>query len=427
MKTIAATFAIILVSGLADVADLKVGTTYETVVVTTFRSAFQFRSAVYAAADDALVASIEKQGGHVVLDAKGNIVEVSLARTWATDADVEKLAGIKTLKKLDLSLTYVSDIGAKTIGALTQLEELNLFTAEFITDAAVAFLRGNTNLRVLNLRGTDITDTSLEYISQLGKLRSLDISFTQIGDIGMEHLAPLSQLEELNVGGTKISGAALHVLKYLPSLKRLSFYGTQRRNAGVCWAPVMTDMELDTIALLAGLEELNIGDGVGLGAPKPAVLGPATGEAECRITGGTRITDVGVAKLANLKKLRSLNLSGSVVSVSALKTLGELPNLERLSLWNAGGITDGSPAAFGSLQSVTSLDLSNTGVGDRTLLALAKLPRLHRLYVSDTAVTAEGIAAFTQQRPSTVVSWGLRPEPREPLVGSTKPRGAYTE
>ena len=129
-----------------------------------------------------------------------------------------KLAGIKTLKKLDLSLDLCVRRGAEAIGKATQLEELNLFTAEFITDAAVAFLRGNTNLRVLNLRGTDVTDTSLEYISRLGNLRSLDISFTQIGDVGMEHLAPFSQLEELNVGGTKISRAALHVLKYLPNL-----------------------------------------------------------------------------------------------------------------------------------------------------------------------------------------------------------------
>jgi internalin A len=437
MKTIAATFAIIVVAGLAD---LKVGTTTAgttttgtttagiwSYVVPTFRSALHVGSAVYAAADDALVASIEKQGGHVIRDANGNIVEVSLARTWATDADVEKLAGIKTLKKLDLSLTYVSDVGAEAIATLTQLEELNLFTAEFITDAAVAFLRSNTNLRVLNLRGTDVTDTSLEYVSRLGNLRSLDISFTQIGDVGMEHLAPLSQLEELNVGGTKISGAALHVLKYLPSLKRLSFYGTQRRNAGMCWAPVMTDIELDTIALLTGLEELNIGDGVALGAPKPAELGAATGEADCRITGGTRITDFGVAKLANLKKLRYLNLSGSVVTAGALKTLAALPNLQRLSLWNATGINDESAAAFASLQSLTSLDVSNTGIGDRTLASLAKLPRLDRLYISDTAVTADGVATFKQQRPSTAISWGVRPEPREPLVGSTKPRGAYTE
>ena len=433
MKTIAATFAMILVAGLADLPSSPAGfggprKVGPTAMGTSPYVGPTFRSALHAAAaDDTLVASIEQQGGHVVRDAKGNIVEVSLARTWATDADVEKVAAIKTLKKLDLSLTYVSDVGAQAIGALTQLEELNLFTAEFITDAAVAFLRGNTNLRVLNLRGTDVTDTSLEYVSQLGNLRSLDISFTQIGDVGMEHLAPLSQLEELNVGGTKISGSALHVLKYLPNLKRLSFYGTQRRNAGVCWAPVLTDIELDTIALLAGIEELNLGDGVALGAPKPAALGPATGEAECRITGGTRITDFGVAKLASLKKLRYLNLSGSVVTGGALKTLAALPNLQRISLWNAAGIDDAAASGFASLQTVTSLDLSNTGIGDQTLAVLAKLPLLQRLYVSDTSVTADGVAAFRQQRPSTVVSWGVRPEPREPLVGSTKPRGAYTE
>ncbi len=377
---------------------------------------------------DASVAdSVERQGGHVVRDARGNIVEVSLARTWATDADVERVAAIKTLKKLDLSLTYVSDKGAEAIGKATQLEDLNLFTAEFITDAAIAFLRGNTNLRVLNLRGTDVTDISLEYVSQLANLRSLDISFTQIGDVGMEHLAPLSQLEELNVGGMKISGSALHVLKYLPRLKKLSFYGTQRRNAGMCWAPVMTDIELDTIALLTNLEELNIGDGVALGTPRPEALGPRTGEAECRITGGTRISDLGVAKLAALEKLRSLNLSGSVVTAGALKTLGGLPNLQHLSLWNAEGINESAASGFESLKSLTSLDLSNTGIGDRVLAALAKLPNLQRLYVSDTAVTASGLAAFQQQRPKAIVSWGIRPEPREPLVGTTKPRGAYTE
>jgi Leucine-rich repeat (LRR) protein len=406
MKKTSLMLAMILVAGLAD---------------------WSLAPAAAFAADEALAASIEEQGGHVVRDAKGNIIEVSLARTWATDADVEKLAALRTLKKLDLSLTYVSDAGAEAIGRLPQLEELNLFTAEFITDAAVAFLRGNTSLRVLNLRGTDVTDTSLEYVGQLANLRSLDISFTQIGDVGMEHLASLSQLEELNLGGMKISGAALHVLKYLPNLKRLSFYGTQRRNAGVCWAPVMTDSELETIALLAGLEELNIGDGVALGAPKPAELGPATGEAECRITGGTRITDLGIARLGKLSRLRHLNVSGSVISGASLKTLAALPNLERLSLWNVEGLNDAAAPAFESLTSVTSLDISNTRIGDRTLAALAKLPRLQRLYVSDTAVTAGGVAAFRQQRPSTLLSWGTRPEPREPLVGSTKARGAYTE
>ena len=94
----------------------------------------------------------------------------------------------------------------KRLKALDQLEELNLFAAEFITDAAMAFLRGNRQLKTLNLRGTDVTDTSLAYVAELSQLKSLDISFTQITDVGLEHLASLAQLEELNLGGNKISG-----------------------------------------------------------------------------------------------------------------------------------------------------------------------------------------------------------------------------
>ena len=373
-----------------------------------------------APADTILAAAIEAQGGRVTRDAAGQIVEVSFARTWATDADIERVAGIKSLKRLDLSLTYVSDRGAERLKALDQLEELNLFAAEFITDAAMAFLRGNQRLTRLNLRGTDVTDTSLAYIGELSRLKSLDISFTQITDVGLEHLASLAQLEELNLGGNKISGVGLHVLKLLPKLRSLSFYGIQRRNAGWCWAPVVTDLELDTIALLGGLEELNVGFGVALGAPRPKDLGPADGEAECRIAGGTRITDLGVAKLTQLKKLRRLDLSGSAITPAAVKTLATLPQLERLSLWNAHGIDDSAAAHWEALRALTSLDLSETAVGDATLARLAALPHLRRLYVSETKVTPEGLTAFRTKQPACVVSSGTRPPPRIPLSPGTQ-------
>ncbi len=374
-----------------------------------------------AVAQDATVsAAIEAQGGEVVRDKSGAIVEVSLARTWATDADVERVATLKSLKRLDLSLTYLSDRGAERLKSLEQLEELNLFAAEFITDAAMAFLRGSRQLTRLNLRGTDVTDTSLAYIAELSGLRSLDISFTQITDVGLEHLASLSQLEELNLGGNKISGVGLHVLKLLPKLKKLSFAGIQRRNAGWCWAPVITDLELDTISLLAGLEELNLGYGVALGAPRPKDLGPADGEAECRIAGGMRITDLGLAKLAQLEKLQRLDLSGSAITASGLKTLTTLPELQRLSLWNVKGIDDSAAPHLEALSHLTSLDLSDTAVGDQTLATLAKLPNLKRLYVSETHVTADGLAAFRTQHPVTAVSWGTRPTPRIPLSPENK-------
>jgi len=384
-------------------------------VVTGLLAAAALTPAQVQKDDAAVAASIEAQGGEVVRDAKGAIVEVSLARTWANDADVERIARLKTVRRLDLSLTYVSDAGADRLKALDQLEELNLNAAEFITDAAMAFLRGNRRLKVLNLRGTDVTDTSLAYIAELRNLKSLDISFTQISDVGLEHLASLAQLEELNLGGNKISGASLHVLKLLPRLRKLSFYGIQRRNAGWCWAPVMTDLELEAISLLGGLEDLNVGFGVALGTPRPTDLGPADGEAECRIAGGTRVTDLGVTKLTALKRLRALDLSGSAITASGVKTLATLPNLERLSLWNVNGIDDAAAAPLEALHTLTNLDLANTAVGDATLARLARLPNLRRLYVNETKVTPEALVAFRSQHPATVVSWGSRPAPRIPL------------
>ena len=346
--------------------------------------------------------------------------EMSLARTWATDADVERIAAIKTLKRLDLSLTYVSDRGIEKLRGLDQLEELNLSSAEFITDAAIAFLRGHRRLKSLNLRGTDVTDTSLSYVAELAQLKSLDIGFTQITDVGLEHLASLAQLEELNLGGNKISGVGLHVLKLLPNLKKLSFYGIQRRNAGWCWAPVVTDLELETISLLAGLEELNVGFGVALGAPRPDDLGPADGEAECRIAGGTRVTDLGLAKLASLKKLRSLDVSGASITAGGVKTLAGFRDLRRLSLWNVKGIDDAAAVPLEMLANLTSLDLSNTPIGNDTLRRLGRLSNLRRLYVSETNVTADAVTAFRSEHPATMVSWGTRPAPRIPLAPGSK-------
>jgi hypothetical protein len=368
----------------------------------------------------ACATSISAQEGQAVRDQAGHVVDMSFARTWATDADVERIATIKTLKRLDLSLTYVSDRGVERLKALDELEDLNLSSAEFITDAAVAFLRGHRQLKTLNLRGTDVTDTSLTYIAELPQLKSLDIAFTQITDVGLEHLASLAQLEELDLGGNKISGVGLHVLKLLPKLRKLSFYGIQRRNAGWCWAPVVTDLELDTIALLGGLEDLNIGFGVALGTARPDDLGPADGEAECRIAGGTRVTDLGVSKLASLKKLRHLDVSGAAITSNGVKTIAAFHELRRLSLWNVKGIDDAAVAPLETLTNLTSLDLSNTSVGDDTLRRLAKLPNLRRLYVSETNVTADAVAAFRAAHPAIVVSWGTRPAPRVPLSPGKK-------
>ena len=362
---------------------------------------------------------IESQGGQIVRDPTGAIVEVSLARTWATDNDIERVAEIKTLKRLDLSFTYVTDRGIERLQQLQQLEELTLDTAEFITDASMSYLRANRRLRKLVLRGTDITDVGLPYIATLTALRSLDLSHTMLGDVGIESLPALTELEELKLGADRISGINFNFLKLLPKLRKLSFNGIQRRNGGACWTPLITDLDLDPISLLSDLEELNLGVGLGLG--RTGV--PSGGGNNCRSAGGIKITDLGLAKLAKLKKLRYLDVSGAQITPAGLKVLQGMPRLERLSLWNCKALDDSAAPVFAAIPSLTDLDLSDTAAGDATLETLASLPHLKYLYLTDTKVTPAAVAAFRKEKPASFVSWARRPALTQPTAAEeAKPK-----
>jgi internalin A len=363
--------------------------------------------------------SIEAMGGQVVRGQDGNIVEVSLARTWASNNDIERVVEIKGLKRLDLSFTYVSDAGIERLQQLQQLEDLTLDATEAITDAAASYLRSNKHLRRLVLRGTDITDVGMPYLAALTGLKSLDLSHTMVGDVGLESLPALSELEELDLGGTRITGINLNFLKLLPKLKKLSFNGIQRRNAGACWTPLITDLDLDTISLLSSLEDLNLGVGVSLGK-----TGAAVGAGNCHVTGGIQLTDLGVAKLAKLTKLRRLDISGARVTPAGLKVLESLPQLERLSLWNCTALDDSAAAEFAAIPKLTFLDLSYTSAGDGTLKSLTALPNLKLLYLTDTKVTPAGVELFRKQKPASFVSWAKRPDaiPRPAKAPKTKPK-----
>ena len=323
------------------------------------------------------------QGGDAVFDDAGQLVDLYLGFTWTTDADLDRIEQLANVRRLDLSLSYVSDEGVERLTSLRGLTDLNLFGAEFITDVAVSHLRALENLERLNLRGTDITDTSMEYIASLSKLRALDVSFTQVSTVGLERLAELTQLEELALGGNKISGAGLPVLSVLPNLRKLTLGGTQRRNSGY-WAVSLTDVDLELVGSLTQLEWLDLSGS--LRSPLNA------------------ISDLGVSKLAGLRELQVLDLSQTRVSSVGLEPLAKLPKLERLSLWRAERIDDDAAPLLALMKALEVLDLSETKVTDRTLRELTSLENLRRLYLSGTAVTPEAVEQFRRERPLCEVS-----------------------
>ena len=76
--------------------------------------------AVYAAD----TAWIQRAGGTATADS------VDLRSSWVTDSDIPRLAQMRDLRRLDLSLTRISDRGLRALKTAPAIEELNLYFAE---------------------------------------------------------------------------------------------------------------------------------------------------------------------------------------------------------------------------------------------------------------------------------------------------------
>jgi hypothetical protein len=262
---------------------------------------------------------VSELGGRITTNAKGEVTGVHLSGTFVSDEDMDALAAIPTLERIDLSHTRVTDLGLLRLKGLTKVRELNLFYAELITDEGLAVMRDWKHIERLNLRGTKVTDNTLALLAGKETIRALDIGYAEVTDSGLQHLVSLRGLRELAFGGNKLTEVGLETLRALPQLTHLDIAGKQRTDSGL-WFVGITDIGLDPIAGLTGLRELNLA--------------------------GTPISARGIEKLAGLKKL------------------------ERLNLYQCKRITDdaaGVLAGFASLQWVDVKDTGMTSKGVATL------------------------------------------------------------
>lgn len=234
----------------------------------------------FAATDPSWIA---ERGGVAERDKTGKIVAVDLRSSWVADSDLADLARMADLKRLDLSLTRVSDQGLRLLRTAPGIVDLNLYYAELITDDGLSAVRGWKHLKRLNLRGTKITDKTLEMLSTVPTVESLDIGFAEITDVGLDHLAVLPNLRELTIGGNKLTDLGLQMLRQLPQLTYLDLGGSQRTDSGL-WSITLTDAGLESLATLTEVKDLSLN--------------------------GTSVSGRGLERLKNLQKLERLYLQG---------------------------------------------------------------------------------------------------------------------
>ena len=308
--------------------------------------------------------------GRVEKNEAGQIISLDLASTWITDADLEPVGKMSSLRKLNLAHTRITDVGIEHLKPLENVVELNLYYAEYLTDTALAHLRSWKHLEVLNLRGVRLTSAVFEHLAQLTALRSLDIAFTEVEDDGFELLSSLTKLENLALGGNRLTGSALSSLKLLPALRSLDVGGMQRVDSGR-WGLALSEDNLRRLSELTELRSLTL---TGANLNDRRIDRPGN-----QLAQRTELPDI--SKLRALRNLEFLDLSRTPVLPAALTALVDLPKLRELRLGLATKIDD------------SALD---------TLIAMKQLRSLH---LGGSKVSAEGIARFRKQRPDCQVSW----------------------
>jgi internalin A len=262
---------------------------------------------------------IQHAGGSVTSDSSGKVIAVDLRSSWVTDSDMPRLAQLADLKRLDLSLTRISDRGLRALKTAPAIEELNLYFAEQITDEGASVVKNWKHLKSLNLRGTKITDSTLEILAGVPTLESLDIGWAQITDTGLDHLASLGNLRKLTMGGNKLTDTSLRFLRQTPQLEYLDIGGSQRTDSGL-WSLLLSDTGMQSIASVTDLRELRM-SGTAVTGRALEFLKPLPKLERLNLQGCKRLKDDAAAVLVGFKALRVLDLKDSSLSEQAVASI----------------------------------------------------------------------------------------------------------
>jgi Leucine-rich repeat (LRR) protein len=151
-----------------------------------------------------------------------NLIELSLyGTTGLKDADMEKLAPLSKLQKLDLRSTPITSLALSYLKGMKDLKELDLSETANVGNEGLEHIQGLTKLEKLVLWSCNIDDGGLANLKGLTKLKHLNLDKCIITDAGLIHLQPLKGLEYLHIGSTQVTDAGLQHLYGLKNLRQL--------------------------------------------------------------------------------------------------------------------------------------------------------------------------------------------------------------
>lgn len=279
-----------------------------------------------------------------------------------------------------------TDADLKLFGALPDLEELHIgpdvikcfeynYLQPTVSDAGLSPLLKAGKLRTLALVDTQVTNDGLKVVGQLTNLRSLVLCRTGITGYGMRHLDGLKQLEILEIVDPMAGDDGMRSVAGHTALRRLALDSS------------VTPKGLAELVPLTSLEVLFVDRS--LKDEDMRCIGKIT-SLQVVNRGRLHLTDKGLGYMTGMKRLICLDLDDAKVTDAGMVYVGQMTGLEKLVL--GPSITDAGVVHLSGLTNLKTLGLSRTQISDTALHTVAGLPELRSLGLSRTNVTARGVA-----------------------------------
>ena len=323
--------------------------------------------------------------------------ELRLSHCSFEETDLGEILQKLDIAKLILEGPGVDDDFMATIiaaGADNKVQELYLAFAA-VGDHGLAALKYFSNLTTLVLRLDAITDQGLAALHKLKHLKRLVIRCEHLKSKVFQHLAGLTALEELTIRLLESAGSELPDLNRLTGLRKLTLSiqnGATSHGLFIPHLPILEELSLRTTC-----EEVELAD-----LPRLRVLD----------LNNCGITDDGLIGLTSLHNLETLHLKGcQQISSKTIAKAGRLYRLKELDI-SMTRATNASLEALGELKDLRYLNISSTACDNSGLKYLAKLHELRqiefpRALVDDDLANIENLTRLKHLRLGQITDSGL--------------------
>ena len=351
-----------------------------------------------------------------------DFVKVSCGDAF-TDASMKRIGQLESLRSLKLPhfCNEITDKGVVFLGGLPHLEVLFIKGADnFGLEACEALaemknlkslslgrcgkigprelesLSNMRNLENLSIQGDNcMTDNGMAFLVRLNNLKHFEFdpySGTKVTSEWFKVLIGLRMLESLVVGGyAKIVDEAMRHISKLPSLKKLKLKK--------CF--LLTDKGFQNLSSIENLQKIIL-IRLGFGLTDDAMKSVADIESLRSIViegASEKVTDRAFEHFAGLENLEVLSVKCHFTATALNVTdafwehLSKMKNLRKLSLRGCKKMNSSSLKKIGELTNLESLSLKDFSVEGDDFDFLSKMPKLTKFVFKGCGVMSEKILA----------------------------------